>query len=75
MLYPILVVGGLDLGFAVGRWWALTAPGALAVWLALASEVDEVPGWYLGLGYSLLAGAGTVGGVLARKSLRNAAVD
>jgi hypothetical protein len=72
VLYLILVVGGLVVGFVTGRWWALAAAGALAVWTATASEV-EVPGWYLGLAYGLLSGAGAVVGVLARKSLRKAA--
>lgn len=74
MLYAILVAGGVVLGFAVGRWWALAAPGAFAVWVATASEV-EVPGWYLALGYGLLAGAAVVFGVLARKKLRSAPAE
>jgi hypothetical protein len=73
VLYLILVVGGLIVGFVTGRLWALAAAGALAVWTATASEVDEVPGWYLGLAYGLLSGAGVVVGVLARRSLRKAA--
>jgi len=67
-----LVVIGFVAGLAAGRWPALLLAVALGVWVGLASSVDEVPPWFLGLGYGVLAGAGIVAGVLVRRSRRRA---
>jgi hypothetical protein len=66
----VLIVIGVVVGLAVGRWWVLLAAVALGVWIGLVSEVDEVAPWFLGLGYGVLAGAGIVVGVLVRGRLR-----
>ena len=65
-----LILIGLIVGAAVERWWALLAAVALGVWIFLVTEVDEVPPWFLGLAYGVLAGAGVAAGVLVRRSLR-----
>ena len=59
------------LGLAVGRWWTLTAALAIGVWIAVVSEVDEVPPWFLGAGYAVLTAFGIAVGVVARKHLRS----
>jgi hypothetical protein len=71
VVYPALIVGGVILGLAIGRWWALGAAASVGIWIALLSDV-KVPGWFLGAAYALLAGAGIAGGVLARKALAHA---
>jgi len=68
VLYLALVAGGFALGLILGRWWTLAAAVAVGVWVGVEEDV-EVPGWYLGLGYALLAGLPTVVGVLVRRSL------
>ena len=70
MLYLILVVTGLILGLAVGRWWTLVAAAGFGVWVAVVSEVDEVPPWFLGAAYAVLAAAGIAVGVVVRKGTR-----
>ena len=70
MLYLILLVTGLILGIAVGRWWALAAAAGLGVWVALASEVDEVPPWFLGTAYAALAASAIAVGIGVRKRTR-----
>jgi hypothetical protein len=68
--YLILLVTGLILGLAVGRWWALVAAAGLGVWVALASEVDEVPPWFLGTAYAVLAASAIAVGIGVRKRTR-----
>lgn len=63
MLYLILVVAGLFLGLAVGRWWTLVAAVGIGVWVAVASEVDEVPPWFLGAAYAVLAASAIASGL------------
>jgi hypothetical protein len=70
VLYLLLIVGGLVLGLVFGRWWTLGAAAVAGIWVALVSEVDEVPGWYLGLGYAVLMAVGIAVGVVTRKGLR-----
>jgi hypothetical protein len=70
VLYLILLVTGLILGLAVGRWWALVAAAGLGVWVALASEVDEVPPWFLGTAYAVLAASAIAVGIGVRKRTR-----
>ena len=67
---PLLVAAGLVIGFVVGRWWVLSVPAALSVYVAAVSEVDEVPPWFLGVLYGLLGAAGVVAGVLIRRRFR-----
>jgi hypothetical protein len=55
------------LGFILGRWWALLAPAALAVYVAVESGVDEVPPWFLGVLDGMLGAAGVAAGVLLRR--------
>ena len=70
MLYLILVVAGLFLGLAVGRWWTLVAAVGIGVWVAVASEVDEVPPWFLGAAYAVLAASAIAVGIVVRKRTR-----
>jgi hypothetical protein len=53
-------------GLAVGRWWALFLAIALGVWIMLNTRV-EVPAWFLGTAYAVLAGTGIATGVGLRK--------
>jgi hypothetical protein len=62
----IILAAGLVLGFAVGRWWALTGAVALGVWAGTVSEL-EVPAWFIGLVYAGLAAIGIAAGVLGRR--------
>jgi hypothetical protein len=66
LVLPLLLVVGFALGALTGRWWALLAPAAFAVYVTVESEV-EVPSWFLGLGYGLIGGLAVVGGVLLRR--------
>jgi hypothetical protein len=67
VLYPLFVLGGLILGFVVGRWWTLAAPVGIGIYIAVASEVDEVPPWFLGAAYGALAAVGITLGVAFRR--------
>jgi hypothetical protein len=67
---PLLVAAGFVAGFVVGRWWVLSEPAALSVYVAAASEVDEVPPWFLGVLYGLLGAAAVAAGVLIRRLFR-----
>jgi nitrate reductase gamma subunit len=67
----LMIAGGFLLGVAVGRWYVLVVPLACGVWLAVVSEVDEVPAWFLGLAYGALLALGMTGGILLRRALRN----
>jgi hypothetical protein len=67
VIYLALLVGGLLVGLVLGRWWALGVAAVPGIFVALVSEVDEVPGWYLGIVYAVIAAFGIAGGVLARK--------
>jgi uncharacterized membrane protein YccC len=68
--YLILVVAGLILGLAVGRWWTLVAAVGIGAWIAVVSEVDEVPPWFLGAAYAVLAASAIAVGVVVRKRTR-----
>jgi hypothetical protein len=69
VLLLLLVVAGFVIGFIVARWLALVAPAAFGVYIAVASGVDEVPPWFLGLLYGVVAALVVVGGVLVRRRL------
>ena len=69
MLLLLLVVVGFVIGFIVARWFALVAPAAFGVYIAVASGVDEVPPWFLGLLYGVVAALAVAGGVLVRRRL------
>jgi hypothetical protein len=64
VLYLILVLASLILGLAVGRWWTLVAAAGLGAWIAVVTEVDEVPPWFLGAAYAVLAASGIAVGVV-----------
>ena len=70
MVEAILVAGGLVLGLAIGRWWALVAAVVLGVWIAAVTHVDEVPHWFLGMAHAVLAGLGIAAGVTMRRHMR-----
>jgi hypothetical protein len=69
VLLRLLVAAGFAIGFIVARWFALVAPAAFAVYIAVASEVDEVRPCVLGLWYGIVAALGVAGGVVARRRL------
>jgi hypothetical protein len=70
VLYPIVSLGGLILGLAVGRWWALAAALGLGLWIATTTEVDEVSPWFLGSACGALSGGGDRRRVVIRQRLR-----
>ena len=72
MIYLAFLLGGFLVDLLVGRWWALGAAAAVGISIAFATEVDEVPGWFLGAMYAVLAGIGITAGVSTRKALRRA---
>ena len=67
LIVPLLVVAGLGVGIVVGRWWALAAPAAFAVYVAVESDVDVVPPLFLGVFYGLVGAAAVGAGVLIRR--------
>ena len=54
------------LGALTGRWWALLAPTAFAIYVGLVAEV-EVPAWFLGLVYGAIGVVAVAAGVLVRR--------
>ena len=64
----VLALIGAAWGFLVGRWWALIAALPVALWIMQVSEVDEVPPWFLGLGYGVVSVLGIAAGVTTRRS-------
>jgi hypothetical protein len=69
----LIYVAAIVVGFALGvllRWWALAAAVVFGIWLGSTTDVDEVPGWLLGAGYTLLISLGAALGVVARRGLR-----
>lgn len=69
MTDAVFVLAGFLVGFAVGRWWSLTAAVAFGVVVASISEV-EAPPEALGVAYGVIAAAGICGGVMTRRALR-----
>jgi hypothetical protein len=67
LLALVLVSGGFALGVLVGGWWALIPAAALGAWIASTTEVEAVPGWYLGLVYAGLSALGIVAGAVLRR--------
>jgi len=70
MLYLALVAGSFAIGVILGRWWTLAAAVGLGMRVGVGEDV-EVSGWYLGLGYAVLAGLAIAVGVLVRRRLAN----
>jgi hypothetical protein len=71
----ILVVALLIAGFVLGllfRWWALTAAAAFGIWIAANTEVDAVPGWFLGLACAVCASIGVALGIVGRRAFNSA---
>ena len=67
MIYSLLLVAGVVLGLAVGRWWVLVFALVVAVWVGFTSEV-EVDSWFLGAVDGLIAGIAIAVGVALRRS-------
>ena len=67
MIWVVVALVGLIVGFFVGRWWALLAPLGFGVWVWTASGVDEVPPWFLGAVYAIAGCVGVAVGVLLRR--------
>jgi hypothetical protein len=72
VIYLAIVLGGFLVGLIVARWWALGAAVGVGIWIVFATNVDEVPGWFLGAMYAGLAGIGITAGVSTRKALQRA---
>jgi hypothetical protein len=68
--FVVVLLGGFVIGLLAGRWWSIGAPVAFGVWVATVTEVDEVPPWFLGLGYALAGVIGVLVGVSVRRSRR-----
>jgi hypothetical protein len=66
VVWLVLLLAGATLGAMVGRWWAVLAAAAPALYVTVASEL-EVPGWVLGTAYGVFAAAGIAAGVGLRR--------
>ena len=67
MIWVVVALVGLVVGFFVGRWLALLVPLGLGVWVWTASGVDEVPPWFLGAVYAVAGCVGVAVGVFLRR--------
>ena len=67
MIWLVVFAVGLVVGLLVGRRWALLAAVAFGVYVAAASEVDEVSPAFLGLIYVIVGAAGITAGVALRR--------
>ena len=70
MAWLVLMLIAAAWGFLIGRWWALIGAIPVGLWIAVVSEVDEVPPWFLGLAFAFVALLGIGAGVIARQRLR-----
>ena len=61
----MLMCAGFVLGVLVGRWWALAPALGIAVWIAIASEVEV-----LGLMYGVIGCASIATGIVVRRATR-----
>lgn len=66
MIWIVVFALGALIGFVIGRWWALVAALALAVYVALESQVDEVSPGLLASIYGVIAAAGISAGIVIR---------
>ena len=71
MAYLVAIGIGFAIGLIVGRWWALLAGVGFAIWIGVSTDVDEVPPWFLALGYGALTVGAIAGGVAVRRGLRD----
>jgi hypothetical protein len=69
VIEPVLIAVGFILGLLVGRWWAVTPAVGFGVWVAIASHLDEVPGWLLGIWYGAIGCMGVVTGIAVRRAI------
>jgi hypothetical protein len=65
----VVIGGGFVLGILVGRWWAFVPAAGLGAWISQTTEIEAVPGWYLGLVYAFFGATGIAAGVLVRRRL------
>ena len=67
----LIVVAGILLGLAVGRWWVLLAPVALGLVIGLdeTEPGSDTPTWFIALAAGVVMVAATALGVGARKLL------
>jgi hypothetical protein len=72
MAEAVVFAGGLVVGLAVGRWWALAAAVAFGLFVGAANEL-ELSAWLIGSLYGLIAAAGVAVGVWFRKRRRGRA--
>ncbi len=68
VILPALAALAFVLGLLI-RWWALVAPAGFALYVALESDIDEVPPWFLGVAYGVLGASAVAAGVLLRRGL------
>jgi hypothetical protein len=70
----LILVVAITAGFLLGllfRWRGLVAAAGFGLWVGLTTSVDEVPGWFLGLGYAVCASIGVAVGTVARRTLKS----
>ena len=68
----MIVVAALIAGFILGlllRWWGLATAAVFGIWIASTTEVDAVPGWFLGLTYAVCVAIGVGLGTVGRRAL------
>ena len=72
VIVAAVLLGSFLIGLLAGRWWIVLAPLAFGAWIATATDVNEVPPWFLGLAYALVGvTAALVGVFLRRLAARN----
>jgi len=67
VIFVAVLACGFAIGLLIGRWWIVLAPVAFGVWIAATTGVDEVPPWFLGLGYAVAGVTGVFLGVVIRR--------
>ena len=70
MAYLVAIGVGFVIGLIVGRWWALLAGVAFAFWIGATTDVDEVPPWFLALGFGVVAVGAIAAGVAVRRGFQ-----
>jgi hypothetical protein len=69
VIVPVLIGAGFIVGVVVGRWLALAPAVGFGAWIAIVSELDEVPGWLLGLWYGVIGCVSIGAGIGVRRAI------
>jgi hypothetical protein len=67
VIFLATLAAGLVIGVITGRWWIVLAPIVFGVWIAVTTDVDEVPPWFLGLAYAVAGVVGVLIGAFVRR--------